>query len=121
MSNCEIPWPSPMETPTDQPAPVTTSPTTAPPTTTAPTAPPTTSPATTTPVETIGASLSGMVWLDNGDHVRSEDEDLLDGLQLNLINTADESIIVTTTTDTGRYEFSGLAPGTYRVEFELVA
>ncbi|MCL4202707.1 MAG: DUF11 domain-containing protein [Pirellulaceae bacterium] len=71
------------------------------------------------------ASLGDFVWIDsNGNGIQNAGEPGLNGLTVNLLN-AGGSVIGTTVTanngggSPGYYQFTGLAPGTYSVQFVL--
>ncbi len=64
-------------------------------------------------------SISGVSWNDiNGDGNRQDDESLISGLQVMLVDMADSNNVKTsTTTNNGRYTFSNLEQGNYIVIF----
>src|SRR5439155_16182588 len=68
------------------------------------------------------AAIGDFVWEDlNGNGLQDAGEPGINGITVDLLNSL--SVIVATTTTTtvggvdGRYEFTGLAPGTYKVQF----
>jgi hypothetical protein len=64
------------------------------------------------------ASLGDRVWADsNSNGVQDSGEPGLSGVTVNLLNSAGSRIATTTTDGSGLYGFSGLAPGSYAVEF----
>lgn len=77
------------------------------------------------------AAIGDYVWLDlNADGQQGVDEPGLDGLTVNLLNPANGSVLFTTTTgdnpnlsgtQQGYYQFVGLAPGNYVVQFSTGA
>ena len=82
---------------------------------------------TVTSAEVIGdanacAELGNFVWIDtDNDGIQDADELGLEGVTVNL-KDEDGNVIATTTTDeNGAYLFTGLAPGTYSVQFVLPA
>jgi uncharacterized repeat protein (TIGR01451 family) len=73
----------------------------------------------------LPASLGDFVWIDvNGDGIQDVGEPGLNGVTVNLLDSGG-SVIDTTVTanngggDPGYYQFTGLAPGTYSVQFVL--
>lgn len=66
-----------------------------------------------------GASIEGYVFVDaDGDAAMGEDEYRLFRWSLTLLTPAGEGVVVETGVD-GRYSFSGLLPGTYRVRLNV--
>ena len=64
-------------------------------------------------------SISGISWNDiNGDGNRQNDENLISGLQVMLVDMADSgNVKASTTTNNGRYTFSNIEQGNYIVVF----
>ncbi|MFT8246881.1 SdrD B-like domain-containing protein, partial [Roseomonas sp. BN140053] len=70
----------------------------------------------------IPASISGVVFTDtNGDGVRGTGEPGTAGLSVQLLNSAGTAVASTTTGTGGAYSFTGVAPGTYQVQFAAPA
>lgn len=66
--------------------------------------------------ELVPASISGHVHVDvDGDCVRDDDEPLLAGVVLRLLNDQGIEVGSTTTNETGQYTFAGLRPGNYTI------
>ncbi|MCP4343578.1 MAG: hypothetical protein GY799_33055, partial [Desulfobulbaceae bacterium] len=67
------------------------------------------------------ASLGDYVWYDTDqDGVQDTEETGVSSVTVNLVNPSSNAVIRTTTTNgSGYYEFTGLVPGSYVVEFEL--
>ena len=64
------------------------------------------------------ASLGDRVWIDNnGNGAQDTGEVGVANVDVLLLNSAGNTIGTTATKDTGNYEFTGLAPGTYSVQF----
>ncbi len=65
------------------------------------------------------ASLSNLVWSDlDGDGTQDGGEPGLDGVTVRLLNGTGTTVLATTTTvGGGLYSFTGLAPGTYVIQF----
>lgn len=65
-------------------------------------------------------TVSGMVWEDrSGDQEIGEDENGMSGLTVNLMNGAGRIILASTTTgEDGRFVFTGLQPGSYRLRVD---
>lgn len=64
------------------------------------------------------ASLGDTVWLDlNGDGIQNKDEPGVDGVTVKLLDANGNVVDMRTTANGGTYEFTGLIPGTYVVEF----
>ncbi|MGN6546073.1 MAG: SdrD B-like domain-containing protein, partial [Aureliella sp.] len=62
------------------------------------------------------ASISGQVFVDlNFDCVRDENEQLLSGVKVELLDSTGQVIATTLTDASGQYRFVGLRPGTYSV------
>ena len=66
------------------------------------------------------ASIGNYVWYDaDTDGIQDSGESGLSGINVNLINPVTGKVLATAKTDTvGYYEFAGLAPGDYIVQFE---
>ncbi len=66
------------------------------------------------------ASIGNYVWYDaDTDGIQDSGESGLSGINVNLINPVTGEVLATAKTDTGGYyEFAGLAPGDYIVQFE---
>jgi hypothetical protein len=68
------------------------------------------------------ASLGDYVWNDaNGNGIQDATEVGLSGVTVQLKNTAGTIIATTTSNASGFYQFTGIAPGTYTVQFVAVA
>ncbi len=68
------------------------------------------------------ASLGDYVWNDaNGNGIQDATEIGLSGVTVQLKNTAGTVITTTTSNASGFYQFTGIAPGTYTVQFLAVA
>jgi len=68
------------------------------------------------------AELGNYVWVDtDNDGIQDSDEEGLEGVTVNLKDENGVVIATTTTDENGFYLFSGLAPGTYSVQFVLPA
>eukprot|EP00903_Cladosiphon_okamuranus_P000629 g627.t1 len=66
------------------------------------------------------ASLGDFVWEDlNGDGIQDANEPGVEGVTVNLKDETGAVIATTTTDGTGFYEFTGLVPGDYSVQFVL--
>lgn len=62
--------------------------------------------------------IGDFVWVDDGDGIQETGEPGLEGVTVNLRNSSDDSLAMTTTTDTsGLYGFSSVPTGNYYVEF----
>lgn len=70
---------------------------------------------------TCSAAIGDTVWLDMSPHDgrQSPGEDTLPGVGVELLDGDGHVLAATTTDEDGRYLFSELCPGTYRVRFEL--
>ncbi|WP_426954437.1 SdrD B-like domain-containing protein [Muricoccus radiodurans] len=63
-------------------------------------------------------SISGTAFTDtNGDGVRGAGEGTVAGVTAQLLNAAGTVVATTTTNSSGAYSFTGVAPGTYSVQF----
>ncbi|WP_235299793.1 SdrD B-like domain-containing protein, partial [Portibacter marinus] len=68
------------------------------------------------------ASIGDFVWLDeDGDGVQDDGEEGVEGVTVNLKDENGNVIASTTTGSDGSYEFTGLTPGDYSVQFVLPA
>lgn len=68
------------------------------------------------------ASLGDFVWNDaNGNGIQDAGEVGLSGVTVQLKNTAGTVIATTTTNSNGYYQFTGITPGTYTVQFLAVS
>ena len=64
-------------------------------------------------------SIRGIVWQDDvPDGISENAEELLDGVEVELLNVGND-VIQSTTTEDGSYEFTGVDVGDYRVRFAL--
>lgn len=71
-----------------------------------------------TPAPPQGAALGDVVWNDrNGNGLRDECEPGMAGVAVDLLDDTLTRLDTTQTDDDGRYEFTGLAAGTYSVRF----
>lgn len=65
------------------------------------------------------AGLGDKVWFDlNNDGLQDANEPGVPGVQVSLLNSSGETIAVTTTDINGNYQFIGLTPGDYQVQFD---
>ncbi|MCR0980779.1 SdrD B-like domain-containing protein [Roseomonas populi] len=63
-------------------------------------------------------TVSGSVFVDaNGDGIRNASETSVAGVAVQLLNSAGTIVATTTTSSSGAYSFTGVAPGTYQVQF----
>ncbi|MFT8246903.1 SdrD B-like domain-containing protein, partial [Roseomonas sp. BN140053] len=70
----------------------------------------------------VPVSVGGRVFTDgNGDGIQGTGEAGLAGQTVQLLNAAGTSILSTTTGSDGTYSFTGVAPGTYQVQFAAAA
>ncbi|MBP0492577.1 SdrD B-like domain-containing protein [Pararoseomonas indoligenes] len=66
----------------------------------------------------VPATVSGAVFTDsNGDGIRATGDAAVVGATVQLVNTSGAVVATTTTSSTGAYSFTGVAPGTYQVQF----
>jgi hypothetical protein len=67
----------------------------------------------------LPASIGDVVWEDlNGDGVQDENEPGVEGVEVRLLDCSGQELGLTTTTDAnGKYAFTDLAPGDYKVQF----
>ena len=73
-------------------------------------------------VGTVPASIGNYAWDDaNQDGIQDDGESGLDGVTVNLYQEGGSSPASTTTTSSGTYSFTEVAPGSYFVEFVLPA
>ena len=73
-------------------------------------------------INTPSASVGDFVWLDgNGNGVQDSGEAGVNGVTVSLLNAAGTVIATQQTSGNGGYLFTGLAPGTYSVQFALPA
>ena len=63
------------------------------------------------------SEISGVAWIDDGDGIRQDTETLEAGVAVELRDAEGAVVATTTTLTNGSYEFSGLYPGDYTVEF----
>ena len=65
-----------------------------------------------------GASIGDFVWFDiNGNGTQDPGEPGLQGVTINLLDSAGNLVATTTSGNNGEYSFAGIAPGDYIVEF----
>ena len=70
--------------------------------------------------ETPASSIGDQIWRDNDrDGVFDANETGLAGVTVRLLNAAGTTVATATTDATGRYVFTGLVPGTYRVVVDI--
>ena len=66
------------------------------------------------------ASVAGEIWMDeNRDGLQGENEWILEGLELLLINEADDSLVTTVISNENGFLFENVRPGSYTVRFAL--
>jgi uncharacterized repeat protein (TIGR01451 family) len=68
----------------------------------------------------LPGAIGDWVWSDlDGDGMQTPGEPGIDGVKVSLYDAAGHLVGTTTTAGGGRYEFTGLIPGDYRVRFDL--